>query len=46
MLGLLGSHNPATCATWHITASKTSKTLDDVMGDLSDVMGLPRPMSW
>jgi hypothetical protein len=46
MLGLLGPQEPTTRATWHTTASKTSKTLGDIMGDLSDVMGLPRPTSW
>jgi hypothetical protein len=45
-LGLLGPQDPATRATWHTTASKVSKTLGDVMGDLGDVMGLPRPTSW
>jgi hypothetical protein len=45
-LGLLGPQDPATHATWHTTASKTSKMLGDVMGDLGDVMGLPRPTSW
>jgi hypothetical protein len=46
MLGLLGPQDPATRATWHTTASKVSKMLGDVMGDLGDVMGLPRPTSW
>jgi hypothetical protein len=45
-LGFLGREDPATHATWHTTASKTSKMLGDVMGDLGDVMGLPRPTSW
>jgi hypothetical protein len=44
-LGLLGPQDPAKRATWHTTASKVSKTLGDVMGDLGDVMGLPRPTS-
>ena len=39
LLGLLGPQDPATCATWHTTASKASKML-------GDVMGLPRPTSW
>jgi hypothetical protein len=42
-LGLLGPQDPA---TWHTTTSKTSKTLGDIMGDLGDIMGLPRPTSW
>jgi hypothetical protein len=46
MLGLLGPQDPATRATWHTTSSKVSKTMGDVMGDLGDVMGLPRPTSW
>jgi hypothetical protein len=45
-LGLLGPQEPATCATWHTTASKHPKMLYDVMGDLGDIMGLPRPTSW
>ena len=46
MLGLLRPQDPSTLATWHTTPSKESKTLGDIMGDLGDVMGLPRPTSW
>jgi hypothetical protein len=53
-VGLLGqnvrppwaSRSRHTCHLAHNCLQSIPKTLGDVMGDLGDVMGLPRPTSW